>query len=65
MSINLYPRPKAVRKHCLDCANTAHEVRNCHIVKCPLWAYRFGKKPTKEMIKTLREWDETKNYIGE
>lgn len=37
---------KAIRLKCPDCMNgSAHEVRLCPCVKCPLYAYRFGKRP--------------------
>lgn len=34
---------KAIRRKCLDCSCwQEHEVRNCPVVDCPLWAWRFG-----------------------
>lgn len=37
---------KAIRQNCLDCcAGSAHEVRLCPILNCPLYPYRFGKNP--------------------
>lgn len=36
---------KAIRAKCLDCCGTSHEVRFCTIEKCPLYPYRFGKRP--------------------
>ncbi len=36
---------KAIRAKCLDCCGTSHEVRLCTIEKCPLYPYRFGKRP--------------------
>lgn len=37
---------KAIRKKCLDCScEQPKEVRLCPIDYCPLWAYRFGKRP--------------------
>nr|DAE84402.1 MAG TPA: hypothetical protein [Bacteriophage sp.] len=27
----------------MDCAGTSDNIRDCHICKCPLWAFRFGK----------------------
>jgi len=37
---------QAIRKKCLDCcANQRKEVRQCPYKTCPLWHYRFGKKP--------------------
>lgn len=37
---------KAIRAKCLDCCcwQTA-EVDRCAAVYCPLWEYRFGRKP--------------------
>lgn len=37
---------KAIKAKCLDCCGgVGSEVRDCHIVKCPLWPYRFGANP--------------------
>lgn len=37
---------KAIRAKCLDCcAGSAKEIRVCPINKCPLFFYRFGKRP--------------------
>lgn len=37
---------KAIRAKCLDCCcGQAKEVRLCPIEKCPLYPYRFGKRP--------------------
>ena len=37
---------KAIRRHCLWCANDqVQEVNLCPAVECPLHAYRFGKMP--------------------
>lgn len=37
---------KAIRAKCLDCCcGQAKEVRLCSIEKCPLYLYRFGKRP--------------------
>ena len=35
-----------------DCAGTSDNIRDCHICKCPLWAFRFGKG-TAAAIRTL------------
>jgi len=34
---------EAVRSFCLQCVETAEDVRDCCATTCPLWAYRFGK----------------------
>jgi hypothetical protein len=35
---------KAIRFHCMDCSGgNVAVVRECHLVKCPLWPFRMGK----------------------
>lgn len=49
---------KAIRAKCLDCmCGSAHEVRLCPVTKCPLYVYRFGKRPKvgKDTGKELEE----------
>ena len=37
---------RAIREKCLDCCcGSAKEVRLCSNKKCPLYPYRFGKRP--------------------
>lgn len=37
---------KAVREHCIWCCNgSVHEVALCPVKACPLWAFRFGRRP--------------------
>lgn len=37
---------KAIREKCLDCmCGSYQEVRLCPCQNCPLYAYRFGKRP--------------------
>ena len=37
---------KAIRAKCLDCcAGQVAEVRHCTVKNCPLFRYRFGKRP--------------------
>lgn len=37
---------KAVRRKCLDCSGgSTAEVRLCILVDCPLWPFRFGRRP--------------------
>lgn len=41
-------RLKRIRAYCLWCCNNQkNEVKLCPAVKCPLWVYRFGKRPQK------------------
>jgi hypothetical protein len=40
---------RALRRHCLWCCNgSAHEVKLCPAMSCPLWAFRFGHRPAAE-----------------
>lgn len=40
---------KAIRQKCLDCScGSSKEVALCIIEKCPLYSYRFGKRPTAD-----------------
>jgi hypothetical protein len=50
--VKVAERPlKALHHHCLDCCNgSASEVRHCPAISCPLFPYRFGRKPTAEML---------------
>ncbi len=37
---------QSIRAKCLECsAGSAKEVRVCSITDCPLYPYRFGKRP--------------------
>lgn len=37
---------KAIRAYCLDCSNNQpKEIRECPIVKCPLYDFRMGANP--------------------
>ena len=44
------PTPlRAVRLACLECCNgSALEVRQCVSFRCPLWTFRFGRRPSAE-----------------
>ena len=51
---------RAIRKKCLDCAYTPHEVRCCVQVTCPLWPLRLGIQPkglraARDQIEAARE----------
>lgn len=40
---------KAIRKKCVECSGGSYrEVALCTVKKCPLYAYRFGKRPKDE-----------------
>ena len=59
----LYDTPiKAMRKKCLDCcAGSRKEVRECPVIDCALYPYRFGKRPTKAILDTIKEFYEQKD----
>lgn len=41
---------KAIRAKCLDCTNNQFvEVKECPVQKCPLWEYRMGHRPKKDV----------------
>lgn len=39
---------KAIRVKCIDCCGgSSREVQLCEIQDCPLFPYRFGKRPSR------------------
>jgi len=54
---------KAIRAKCYDCmCGSSYEIKNCPIVNCVLYPFRFGKNPfrtkrvyTEEELVVLRE----------
>lgn len=36
---------RAIRSFCLQCVETANDVRNCICTSCPLHPFRMGKNP--------------------
>jgi len=50
---------KALRLKCLDCVGySPKDVADCDIVDCPLYPYRLGHRPKKQVIYTF---DKRKN----
>ena len=58
----LYKTPiKAIRERCLDCSYfQPGEVRKCPDIKCALYPYRFGRRPDKATVNTLKEFYDEK-----
>ena len=56
--MKLYDTPiKAIRKKCLDCSYCQpKEIRLCTVIKCPLFAYRFGRRPDRNTIARLEAY---------
>ena len=53
---------KSIRAKCLDCTNGSHkEIRLCTVIDCPLYPYRFGKRPTSSIISTINSYFEEKH----
>ena len=54
----LYDTPiKAIRKNCLKCTNgQPKEVRLCPVIHCDLYPYRFGRRPDKSTVDTLKQF---------
>jgi len=44
---------KTIRLKCLDCSGGSHtEVKWCPVTDCPLWRWRFGRRPETVEAKT-------------
>ena len=54
----LYDTPiKSIRKKCLDCSGfQPGEVRKCTIISCPLYPYRFGRRPDEDTLTRLKRF---------
>lgn len=51
---------RAIRKKCLECScGSSTEVKECPVIKCPLWTYRSGHRPKTDILST--EEDKTDN----
>ena len=48
---------KAIRQKCQDCAENNNGIRDCHICKCPLWPYRFGRGPAAAISYVANYYD--------
>lgn len=50
---------KSIREKCLDCTNGSRkEIRLCTVVQCALYPYRFGKRPSKAIVDTIKDYYE-------
>jgi len=48
---------KAIREHCLQCGDgTSMELRDCHLIDCPLFPYRFGANPASAIKKLQKTY---------
>jgi len=58
----LYDTPiKAIRKKCLDCCcGSRKEIRECPVVECALYPYRFGRRPSQAIVDTIKKYYEQK-----
>ena len=46
---------RAIRKYCLWCCNDiSDEVRECPVTDCPLYSFRFNRKPEGKGVSTLK-----------
>lgn len=64
-TVNLTPM-KAIRLKCYDCSGFSFsEVRQCTVTGCPLYPYRFGKRPVvKAGLKEANIRQEIKKSVG-
>jgi hypothetical protein len=47
---------KAIRQKCRDCSGgSASEARQCNVIDCDLWPYRFGKNPFRKKREMTEE----------
>ena len=56
---------KSIREKCLDCTNGSRkEIRLCTVVQCALYPYRFGKRRTKAIVDTIKEYYKEKPELA-
>lgn len=47
---------KAIRAFCLECScGSTSEIKECPVVKCPLYPFRFGKNPYRQRREMTEE----------
>ena len=57
MAKNFKTPIKAMRAKCLDCCcGSPKEVRLCPVIECALYPYRFGRRPDKATLDTLKRF---------
>jgi len=45
---------RAIRWHCMECSvGSRKEVARCHLLRCPLWPYRMGKRPNEKDLRKV------------
>ena len=50
---------KAMRAKCLDCScGSTKEIQLCPVIECPLYPYRFGKRPSQAIVDTINGYYE-------
>ena len=50
---------RAIKIYCLGCQGWQRtEVKECPTVDCPLWVYRRGRRPTKEMLEAVENTED-------
>ena len=50
---------KSIRDKCIDCSGGSHkEVRLCPVIKCALYPYRMGKRPSQATLDALKAFYE-------
>ena len=57
---------KAIRAKCLDCCcGSSNEVKLCTVKRCPLYKYRFGKRPSEKSPVIFEDEIEDEDFIEE
>jgi hypothetical protein len=55
---------KAIRLKCLDCmCEQSNEIKACPILKCSLWKFRLGKRPSHKNNQN-NPFLLAKNFVG-
>jgi len=67
MAKNFKTPIKAMRAKCINCSGgSPKEVRLCPVIECALYPYRFGRRPTKAILDTIKEFyaENVKPIVG-
>lgn len=49
----------AIRQKCRDCCcNQIKDINECPVVECPLWPYRYRKRPNNVVDKLVKDYEQ-------
>ena len=60
----VFGRARSIRVYCLElcCCGQHKERGGCELIYCPLWCYRFGRRPTEQEV---RIYESPYQYLGD